>query len=82
MLANDVIRAEAATTTALQMMPKAPALLIARARARAEQGDYAGAKADLDIALMGAPGHPDALAFRAAASRFLDEIMAARADTN
>ena len=82
LLANDVIRAEAVATTALHLMPKAPALLIDRARARAEQGDYAGAKADLDIALMGAPGHPDALAFRAAASRFLDETVAARADTD
>ena len=56
LLADNATRAEAVATTALQLMPKAPALLIARARARAERGDYAGAKADLDIALMGAPG--------------------------
>lgn len=82
LLANNAARAEAVATTALQFMPKAPALLINRARARADRGDYAGARADLDIALEGAPGHPDALAFRAAASRFLDEKAAARIDTD
>ena len=80
LLADNAARAEAVATTALQLMPNTPALLIARARARAERGDYVGAKADLDIALVGTPGHPDALAFRAAAFRFLDQTAAARAD--
>ena len=82
LLADNATRAEAVATTALQLMPNTPALLIARARARAERGDYVGAKADLDIALVGTPGHPDALAFRAAAFRFLDQTAAARADTD
>ena len=82
LLANNATRAEAVATTALKLMPKATALLIARARARAERGDYVGAKADLDIALLETPGHPDALAFRAAAFRFLNDRAAARADTD
>ena len=82
LLANNATRAEAVATTALKLMPKATALLIARARARAERGDYVGAKADLDIALLKTPGHPDALAFRAAAFRFLNDRAAARADTD
>ena len=82
LLANNATRAEAVATTALKLMPKATALLIVRARARAERGDYVGAKADLDIALLETPGHPDALAFRAAAFRFLNDRAAARADTD
>ena len=82
LLADNATRAEAVATAALQLMPEASALLITRARARAERGDYAGANADLDIALVGTPGHTDALAFRAAAFRFLNETAAARADAD
>ena len=82
LLADNATRAEAVATAAIQLMPEASALLITRARARAERGDYAGAKADLDIALVETPGHTDALAFRAAAFRFLNETGAARADAD
>ena len=80
--AGDPLRAEAVATTALSLEQKEPAILIGRARARAELGDYQGAKVDLDVALTLIPNHSTALAYRATAFRYLDNKAAALADAN
>jgi len=82
LLAGDPKRAEAVATSALKLTPKIPALLIGRARARAELGDYFGAKTDLDLLITTIPNHTTALAFRAAALRYLNKRTAALADVN
>jgi len=55
-------------------------VMIDRAQARAEMGDYAGAVEDLDAAISADPSNPDAYLFRATAHRYLDHLALARAD--
>lgn len=80
LLANQPERAYAALTTALQLVPEAPDLLVDRAESLAAAKNYRDALADLDRALAVAPGRADALTFRATAKRFLDDNAGAAAD--
>ncbi|HIJ63779.1 MAG TPA: hypothetical protein HPQ04_13890 [Rhodospirillaceae bacterium] len=80
LLAERPERANAALTTALQLMPDAPDLLVDRAQSLAAAKNYREALADLDRALAVAPDRADALTFRATAKRFLDDQAGAAAD--
>ena len=80
LLANDVDRAYADQTTALQLTPGAPDLLIDRAESLALAQHWQEAKTDLDAALSASPNRADALVYRATAERFLGDLAAASAD--
>lgn len=73
LLAGDAERAHAAQTTALELAPGDPALLLDRAVTLATAENYRAAIDDLTAALTAAPGSVDALALRATAFRYVDE---------
>ena len=79
-LADNIDRAYADQTTALQLMPGVPDLLIDRAESLALSQNWKEAKADLDAALAKAPNRADALVYRATAERFLGDLAAAAND--
>lgn len=68
-------------TTALQLVPNAPDLLIDRAESLAMAKNYKDALFDLNQALAQSPNRVDALTFRATAKRYLDDLKGAAADT-
>ena len=80
MLAGLVERAKFVFDAALKRAPDDADLLIDRARARGENGEYQAALADLDHALTVEPGRDDARVYRAAAYRKLGRADAAAAD--
>ncbi|TYO89095.1 hypothetical protein [Oceanicella actignis] len=73
-------QALASLAAALDLAPGDPALLAARAQARAMTQDWAGARADLDAALRAAPGAPALLVARAQARAALGDAAGALAD--
>ncbi len=73
-------RAYAAQTTALELLPDDPSLLIDRAVTLGTAKNYGDAVADLGRALAAAPDRQDALVYRATAYRYLDQLDLARAD--
>jgi len=75
-------QAENVLTAALALKPFDTELLIDRAQARAGQGLYREAIADLDPVIEREPGRADAYVFRASARRFLDDLDAALADAD
>ena len=79
LLHGDATRAEATLTAAIDFLKGRPLVMIDRAQARAEMGDYAGAVEDLDAAIAADPSNPDAYLFRATAHRYLDHLALARA---
>jgi tetratricopeptide (TPR) repeat protein len=80
LLAGKPERAYAAQTTALQLVPGAPDLLVDRAESLAEAKNYRDAVTDLDQALTVGPDRVDALTFRATAKRYLDDLKGAGED--
>ncbi len=80
LLHGDATRAEATLTAAIDLLKGRPLVMIDRAQARAEMGDYAGAVEDLDAAIAADPANADAYLFRATAHRYLDHLELARAD--
>jgi tetratricopeptide (TPR) repeat protein len=80
LLAHQPDRAFTDQTEALALVPGAPDLLIDRAQSQAEQKDYQGALNDLNLALSDRADRADALTFRAAAKRYLDDMAGAKAD--
>ena len=73
-------RAHAALSKSLQLDGKDPELWIDRGETLARGGEYWDAIDDFSAALARAPGHPDALIFRAAAYRLLNVDALARDD--
>ena len=69
LLANAPDRAYQVFSAGLALVPDHVELLIDRGRSLGMQGDWAGAKKDLDHALQLAPDREDAYAFRASARR-------------
>lgn len=67
---------------ALQYTPIDPDLLIDRARALADERQFAAAIADLDAALKLAPKRADALVYRASSRRQLGDLARARQDVD
>jgi tetratricopeptide (TPR) repeat protein len=80
LLADNVDRAYADQTTALQLMPGTPDLLIDRAESLALSKNWKEAVADLNQALAASPNRVDALVYRATAERFLGDLGAASVD--
>jgi tetratricopeptide (TPR) repeat protein len=76
------VAAKSAFDAALALAPGEPELLIGRAQAYAEGGQYRNAVADLDAALNAAPERVDALVFRASARRRLDDLGDALLDVD
>ena len=79
-LDGDPARAYADDTTALQLAPNKPDLLIDRAESLALTQQWKDAVADLDRALSLAPDRSDALTYRATAKRMLGDLKGAAAD--
>jgi tetratricopeptide (TPR) repeat protein len=80
LLAHNTERAYAAQTSALQLAPGAPDLLVDRAETLAEAKNYKDALADLNQALAAGPDRVDALTFRATAKRYLQDLKGADED--
>lgn len=80
LLADDVGRAAAAATMALELDPDGADLLVDRATAFAALGRYADAIDDLNRALVIEPGLVDAYVFRASARRHMGDAEQAEAD--
>lgn len=80
MLDGNLERANAAQTTALELTPDDPALLVDRAVTLGSARNYTDALADLNRALEIDPDRIDALVYRATALRYLDQPEPARAD--
>jgi tetratricopeptide (TPR) repeat protein len=80
MLAGLVERAKFVFDAALKRAPDDADLLVDRARALGENGEYKAALADLDHALQLQPTRDDARVYRAAAHRKLGDANAAAAD--
>lgn len=85
LMAGDPSKAENAFTQAVTEVPERLGqgmveLLIDRARARGQAGDFAAALKDLDRAQRMAPERADIFIYRAAAARGLDDLPAAAAD--
>lgn len=72
MLGEDLTRAYAALTAALELVPKDVDLLIDRAGVLADSGQFWEAIDDLNLALEQSPNSADALTFRASAYRLVD----------
>lgn len=72
MLGEELNRAFAALTTALELAPNDADLLIDRANILADSGQYWEAIDDLNLALDQSPNRTDALAFRANAYRLVE----------
>jgi tetratricopeptide (TPR) repeat protein len=80
MLAGMLERAKFVFDAALKIAPDDADLLVDRARARGENGEFQAALADLDRALKLAPLRDDALVYRAAARRKLNQPERATED--
>lgn len=80
LLDGNLERANAAQTTALELTPDDPALLVDRAVTLGAAQNYSDALADLNRALELSPDRVDALVYRATALRYLDQPQPARAD--
>ena len=80
MMLGDANRAYAASTLALTLQPKDPALLVDRAVAAASLGRYAESLQDLDAALAIDGRRVEGWVFRAAALRHLDRTEEALRD--
>ena len=80
--ADDLTRAYAALTTALELNPNNVDLLLDRSLALAVGKSYWDALDDLNQVLDNAPGHVEALVFRATAYRYLDAPELALDDVN
>jgi tetratricopeptide (TPR) repeat protein len=80
LLAEDLERAYAVQTTALQRAPDDVELLVDRAITLAAARNYGDALLDLDRALELSPARPDILIYRASAQRFLGDLGAAMTD--
>jgi tetratricopeptide (TPR) repeat protein len=80
LLAKRPEKAYADQTSALQLVPDAPDVLVDRSQSLAEAKNYREALADLDKAVAGDPKRVDALVFRATAKRYLDDLAGAKAD--
>jgi tetratricopeptide (TPR) repeat protein len=81
-LDNDPNRAYADQTTALQLVPDSPDLLIDRAESLALSQAWPDALADLNHALSLAPDRADALTYRATAKRMLNDLPGAAKDVD
>jgi len=79
-LDGDPGRAYADQTTALQLTPDSPDLLIDRAESLALNKDWKDAAVDLDRALSLEPDRADALTYRATAKRMLNDLEGASRD--
>ncbi|GAA0600743.1 hypothetical protein [Caenispirillum bisanense] len=82
LLDGNTERAYAAQTTALELLPEDPSLLIDRAVTLGTAKNFNDAVADLSRALTAAPDREDALVYRATAYRYLDQLDLARADVD
>lgn len=80
LLSGDPARGYAAETTALQLKPNDPDLLVDRAEAAGAAGWYGKAVADLDRVLKTDPTRADALIYRASAYRAEGRFAPALAD--
>jgi len=80
MMAGLLERAKFVFDAALKLAPGDVDLLIDRARAKGENGEFQSAVTDLDAALKRAPHRDDALVYRAAAQRKLNRAAAAAND--
>jgi len=80
MLAGMLERAKFVFDAALKIDPDDVDLLVDRARARGENGEFELAIVDLDRVLTRSPGREDALVFRAAARRKLNQPERAERD--
>lgn len=80
LLFGDTERAYAAQTTALELTPGAPRLLVDRALTLAQAENYRDAIDDLTAALNVDPANVDALTYRAAAFRHAGDADLARSD--
>lgn len=67
LLAGDPARAEAALTSAIELLRGRPEVMVDRAEARAALGDYEGAVKDLTAAIDAQPINDDAFMYRASA---------------
>jgi tetratricopeptide (TPR) repeat protein len=81
-VANQPERANAAITTAIQLAPNLPDLYVDRSMVLAQAKNYWEAIDDLNKALDLQPGYGIALAFRAAAYRYVDSLDLAQQDAN
>jgi len=81
-VANEPERANAAITTAIQLAPKLPDLYVDRSMVLAQAKNYWEAIDDLNKALDLQPGYGIALAFRAAAYRYVDSLELAQQDAD
>jgi tetratricopeptide (TPR) repeat protein len=82
LLADDLERAYAVQTTALELAPGDAELLVDRAVTLAAAENYGDALIDLNRALDLAPGRPDVLIYRASAQRYVGDIPAALEDVD
>ncbi len=82
LLAEDLERAYAVQTTALEQAPGDAELLVDRAVTLAAAENYGEALIDLNRALDLAPGRPDILIYRASAQRYLGDIAPALEDVD
>lgn len=81
-MAGDLQRANADITTAIQIAPKLADLYVDRSMVLAEAKNYWEAIDDLNKALDLQPGYGLALAFRAAAYRYVDSLDLAQQDAD
>lgn len=81
-MAKNLERANADVTTAIQIAPKLADLYVDRSMILAEAKNYWEAIDDLNKALDLQPGYGIALAFRAAAYRYVDSLDLAEQDAN
>lgn len=81
-VAGNLERANAAITTAIQMAPSLADLYVDRSMVLAQAKNYWEAIDDLNKALDIQPGYGIALAFRAAAYRYVDSLDLAEQDAN
>lgn len=82
LLAENLERAYAVQTAALEIAPADAELLVDRAVTLAAAENYGDALIDLNRALELAPGRPDILIYRASAQRYLDDLAAALEDVD
>ena len=81
-VAGNLERANAAITTAIQLAPNLADLYVDRSMVLAQAKNYWEAIDDLNKALDIQPGYGIALAFRAAAYRYVDSLELAEQDAN
>lgn len=80
LMAGNTDRADAVQRAALHLMPGLPDLLLDHAVTLAQVHHYQEAKAELDDLLRRQPNRVEALALRASARRYLDDLPGARTD--